>query len=436
MNDMHLRIYTDKSELVHSDGEVETFQEGKTSSEASRRYKSIEKALRDGFLKKQIETCKSRIESEPGFIQLQTRDIGPITGLVDSITSQAGRGMVGLSILQLCVKAIEPSQSIRLHKGSNSIRDFSWKEGISMRSLDKRYVTPTLREYGLLSLNSDGSMMTRTLAENYPYSKFYKARLRGAKEEWVELVERIEGGQIVAETALRYLITLLLNRAQEFIEIADLMMSNVQRFLSGASSEEIYDVILTHIDTSDYAARIMEIAMHSFMQAIFEFGMLEDAELVPLSQMRSANKKHGNIGDIEIAIDGEILESWDSKYGKPYLRDAIEELAEKLPHHSEVGIAGFVTSVKPDRMEELQSRINEIEYLSGVTVQVLTFEQWIDMWLMRVEEMQEASQDHVFHVWLQFYCESLAQRRRHLAPIDEPCLGWVEELNTVLGSRI
>jgi hypothetical protein len=36
--------------------------------------------------------------------------------------------------------------------------------------------------------------------------------------------------------------------------------------------------------------------------------------LKPLSQMRSANKKHGNIGDIEILEARQIIESWDAKY--------------------------------------------------------------------------------------------------------------------------
>ena len=30
--------------------------------------------------------------------------------------------------------------------------------------------------------------------------------------------------------------------------------------------------------------------------------------------MRVANKKHGNIGDIELIEDGEIIESWDAKW--------------------------------------------------------------------------------------------------------------------------
>lgn len=43
----------------------------------------------------------------------------------------------------------------------------------------------------------------------------------------------------------------------------------------------------------------MEIAIHSLMQAMQENKLFPDCELKSLSQMRSANNKHGNIGDIE-----------------------------------------------------------------------------------------------------------------------------------------
>lgn len=34
--------------------------------------------------------------------------------------------------------------------------------------------------------------MTRSLAENYPYSPVYKANIRGARLEWLSIVEAIE----------------------------------------------------------------------------------------------------------------------------------------------------------------------------------------------------------------------------------------------------
>lgn len=66
--------------------------------------------------------------------------------------------------------------------------------------------------------------------------------------------------------------------------------------------------------------------------------------------MRTANKKHRNIGDIEITINknnNRVIESWDAKYGKPHLRDELEELDDKLISYGSAQIVGYVTDGDP-----------------------------------------------------------------------------------------
>ncbi|MDE0089514.1 MAG: hypothetical protein OXU23_27615 [Candidatus Poribacteria bacterium] len=431
MSNVHLRVYANRSELVHPD-KIEIFFEGTPSNEAKRRYRKIANALQEGFLVKQIELCQNGSVSELVFQKIKQKDILLIDQLVDSLTSQVGRALIAIAIMQLCVKSIEPKQSIRLHKSGPGTHNFSWKEGISMRSLDRNYITPILREYNLLHLNRDGFMMTRSLAENYPYSVVYKAQLRGAKNEWVQLVERVENGPTEPIIALRYLITLLLNRAENFVTLVDQMLLALNTFLNKANAEDIYRTIWLHIKTSDYAARLMEIAMHSFIQALWEVGALTAGEVVPLSQMRSANKKHGNIGDVEIAYEGEIIESWDAKYGKTYLRDEIEELHDKLRYHPNVSTAGFVTSEEPDRIEEVENRIQDIESFYDVEIPLLTFYKWIQLHLDKIRNEKITNDLDIHRRWLKSYAECLGQKRRNIAPIDEPCHRWVEELDRLL----
>lgn len=328
MSELHLRVFTDKSELVLPDGTTQVFLEGGMSQLAKLRYQKIALALSNGYLEEQIILCRDNL-AVFDCSQLSQIHIDNLNRLVESVTSEVGRALVGLTVLQLCVKAIEPIQSIRLHKGSASRRDFSWRDGISMRSLDKQYVTPVLRKYDLLRLNADGFMMTRSLAENYPYSPVYKANIRGARQEWLSLVEGIESNKVAPEAALHYLLSQLLNRANAFKELASQTIDILFKFLESDKNlkqECITEIIWTHINESDYAARIMEIAMHSLMQAMQELQIFPDGALKPLSQMRSANKKHGNIGDIEILQARQIIESWDAKYGKSYLRDELSTL--------------------------------------------------------------------------------------------------------------
>ena len=101
-----------------------------------------------------------------------------------------------------------------------------------MRPLDKQYITPVLRKYDLLRLNADGIMMTRSLAENYPYSSVYKANIRGARLEWINLVEAIESNDINPEIALHYLLSQLLNQAKNFKDLVEQILNNATNFIT------------------------------------------------------------------------------------------------------------------------------------------------------------------------------------------------------------
>ncbi len=434
MSELHLRVFKNKSELVGSDGKKEVFLEGKCSQNAKLRYQKITRELSNDYLERQIIFCRDRAGSLE-LSQLKSTYTEMLNKLVNSVTSEVGRALVGLAILQLCVKAIEAKQSIRLHKSSTNRSTFSWQEGIPMRSLDKQYITPVLRKYDLLKLNADGFMMTRSLAENYPYSPVYKANIRGARLEWLNLVEAIEAEEINPEAALHCLLSQLLNKASAFQTLAAETIATLQHFLDSTEEinrENIAALIWKHIDGSDYAARIMEVAMHSLMQALQEAQVFPETELKPLSQMRSANKKHGNIGDIEILIEENIIEAWDAKYGKAYLRDELEELADKLLANPDVVLAGFVTSVELERQEELASRRQEIEEDFGITLEILTFSEWVQKQFTRALETGLVTEKQLASAWLIAYTESLAQKRRELAPIDEPCHQWLTNLRNLL----
>lgn len=433
MNELHLRVYTNRSELVLPDGTIQYFQEGGMSQSAKIRYKKIAVELSTGYLERQILFCRD-YSSNLDFLVLNQAHQYLLDRLVQSVTSEVGRALVGLSILQLCVKAIEPEQSIRLHKGSTATRDFSWCDGISMRSLDKQYITPVLRKYELLRLNADGFMMTRSLAENYPYSSVYKANMRGARSEWVSLVEGIEKDEVVSEVALRYLLSQLLNQADNFQRLALQTINNLTLFLGATVVDKgiSLSLILRHINQSDYAARLMEIAMHGLMQSMQEYQVFPHTLLKPLSQMRSANKKHGNVGDIELLEDRQIVEAWDAKYGKSYLRDEIEELSEKLEVHPSVRRAGFVTSLEAERIDELMPRCNEIEEIFGISLEIVTFKEWVELQFARTLAEEATTEQELASAWLIAYTESLAQRRRDIAPIDEPCYQWLLKLNETL----
>ena len=142
----HLRVYGNKSEYYSGKDFLEIFHEGVVSNEAKKRIKKVKTAFRSGFLDKLI--CELR----DGKIFVEIDKVSAITQeslglLVDSLTSEVGRALIGLSVMQLCIKSIVPEQSVRLHKGSSNRGSFSWTEGISMRSLDKNYMCGRARSH-------------------------------------------------------------------------------------------------------------------------------------------------------------------------------------------------------------------------------------------------------------------------------------------------
>ena len=424
----HLKVYLDRSILVGDSGQEE-FLEGTLSQDAKQRLLKIKNALKGGYFAQLIEECK-RPDALPG--ELPPEHLKLLERMVESVTSEVGRALVGLTLIQLCIKDIVPEQSIRLHKGgtNRSPVNFSWRDGIPMRSLDKDFFTPMLRKNDLLRVNADGVMMTRSLAENYPYSKLYKAALRGAKEEWLEIVELLENASLNPNVALRYMIAMLINRNEAFLTASQAMMGAVKKIVAARpSARVVIDFIHQYVDRSDYSARVFEIAMHSLYQALEDWGLLE-GNLKPLSQMRSANKKHGNIGDVEVTVGTgalEILEAWDGKYGKPYLRDELEELSEKLQNHMETKLVGFVVDREPLFKQEIADRMQEIEDLYNVKVRIAGFDKWAYEMLSLADNQNEI--EKLASDWLIAFAESLGQLRRDRAPIDEPCNEWVKQLH-------
>ncbi len=418
----HLDVYEDRYEL-HQDGGVTVYYQGFQNEAAQRRYAQISRRLEEGFLE---ETIRSISGQDFSGLSEENQDL--LRNMVDGITSEVGRALVGLTCLQLAVKAIAPEQSIRLHKGSTARNKFSWVDGISMRSLDRNYNTPFLRKYGLLKVNRDGVFMTRSLAENYPYSRLYKAEMRGPFNQWIAIVDAMEDQTMPPALGLCFLLTLLRNRSDQFQTRADEACRLAQTY-RGASFPDVKDRIVRFFNSTDYSARAFEVAMHGFCQAMEEMRLLGDAEVVPMSQMRSANKKHGNVGDIELVENGKILESWDAKYGKPYLRDELEELRDKLLTHPGVKIAGFVCDAAVDMRRDIAVRKKELEIETDTEIHLFSFEEWI---AFETEGLTAAQKDRLGFQWLVAVVESFAQKRPDAAPIDEPCDAWINDLISVM----
>ncbi len=422
----HLDVYPNRSELFLGKSAAVVFPEGPQDAETQKRYRKIVEAFRAGFLEK---VYRESVTGKHDFSALPEKTRTHLKNLVAAISASGGRALAGLTFLQLAVKAIAPKQSIRLHKGGPSAGDFSWQQGISLRSLDKDFSAPFLRDRKLLEINRDGVMMTRTLAENYPYTRLYKARMAGPADDWMAVVDGVEEGAFDPTVALAFFMGALKNRSERFAGLAKNCIGLAES-LSGLDIGGAAKLLAGFVARTEYSARAFEVVMHALVQALGDIGATLPGRLAPLAQMRSANKKAGNIGDIELlSPEGSIVEAWDAKFGKPYLWDELVELGEKLAENPGVAMAGFVTDSAPMLPNDLLNRKNEIAATTGTRVEIFSFRDWV---CIQTGNLNESLRTSLPNAWLKAVAESFGRKRLEAAPIDEPCDAWLADLTASL----
>jgi len=435
----HLEIYTQSSMLIGDDNLVKAIWfEGKQTKAAQERYGKITAALESGFLDDKIEAAKSARVAPILETNLAEAHKQALEKVVASITAQRGRALVEILILQLAVKAIAPEQDIRLHKSSrggdnNGQRSrFSWVEGISMRRLDDTYIVPILREKGLLRMNEYGAFMTRTFAENYPYTLFYKAEISGAKRSWLEIIDHLEERQLNAEAALLYVLDLLWKSSEQFKRIVKEILEKIDEWIASNVMNMVTHLIKLHINRSESRARLLEVAMHALLQALEDLNVDVGGYLKPLMPMRTANLKHRNFGDVEIVAGDLVIESWDAKYDNPYLSDALDVFVEKLRGKDTSELTfGYVLLPEKKEYQDVDRKIQSIAEEYGVEIQVVSFNDWVQNQAMRASE-ENISSEILAIAWLRAYVESLALQREERAPIDEPTYNWLQSLKDIL----
>lgn len=433
--------YSDHTAIIDANGTKHTFEEGTQTDEARQRYEHIQKELDDGYLEEQIHdvaTTGTHLDTE-----LSEQHQALIDDLVDGVSDGAGRSLAGLAVVQLTIKSIAPDQNIRLHKGSQRSDHFGWKEGISFRTIDSTHIAPALREYDLLYVNKDGVMMTRSLAENYPYSQVYKASLRGPRDAWGKLVEAIErsDSSLAPEPALRYLLLDLVNRGSYAQEISQDLLDAVENLRNkGTSPDQIFDVIQRHIRQSPHSDRVLKIALHALYQVLEDNdhlsgvsptgGMLQPPEFTPLPDA-DIDGHHPAITVNHPSDESHIHTAWDVNTGRLDMAVKLDQLEDLLQAHPEIQRFGVIVENGPSVDPAIDDRLATIEDQHNVEICITTFE---DLCKELLEDLVSAGVD--YSQWLIAYAETLTHRRRNRVPLNEPTREWVEILTDVIEDEL
>ena len=92
--EIHLDVYLDRQEL-HMSNVVKTYYEGMQSAAAKQRYEKIKKTLSTDFLQRKFDGLDS-----VDFSELSVKNRQLLEALVNGVSSEKGRGLLGVAFLK------------------------------------------------------------------------------------------------------------------------------------------------------------------------------------------------------------------------------------------------------------------------------------------------------------------------------------------------
>lgn len=104
-NEKHLDVYEDRYEL-HQNGETIVYYQGVQDQATQRRYALINQTLAEGYLERKFSAVQTA-----DFSGLSERNKALLRNMVDGITSEVGRALVGLAFCSLPSRALRPSRA-------------------------------------------------------------------------------------------------------------------------------------------------------------------------------------------------------------------------------------------------------------------------------------------------------------------------------------
>jgi DNA (cytosine-5)-methyltransferase 1 len=270
------------------------------------------------------------------------------------------KGVYTVLVTLLIHKILQPEQDIRFHQEN-------LPNGFSGRSIDTRYITPTLKSLGLPSMSESG-WLTRSLEQPFPYLMEYQGKIsgKGVKEAFLSILDFLElkvnaiSKQKTAELLAIYLLKLV-------IEISKQETINIPKIADSRRSEiKINDIISAlneHFYCKTYTAKgrskLPVIAIYAVYELIAkEVSRYQNCTLKPLGSHTASDKTSKSAGDIEV---------YYSEYPHSLL-EAIEIKFEKQIDSHMVAIATEkIAKFKPERYLILSSENIKEEDRDNIT---------------------------------------------------------------------
>lgn len=232
-------------------------------------------------------------------------------------------------------KSLRPEQDIRFHQNK-------LPNGFSGRTIDTKYITPTLKFLGLPSMSESG-WLTRSLEQPFPYTIDYQGKIsgKGIKEAFLGVLNYLEldvnptDKQKISELLIiNFLDSIIKISTQESINITKIENTNC----SDIQINDIISALQEHFYCKSYTAKgtskLPVLAIYAVYELVInEMNRYQNCTLKTLGSHTASDKTSGSAGDIEIYYaesSKHILEVIEIKYEKPIDKHMVAIAKEKI----------------------------------------------------------------------------------------------------------
>ncbi len=269
------------------------------------------------------------------------------------------KGVYTVLVTLIVHKLLEPKQDIRYFQDKMD-------NGFSARTIDTKYITPTLKELGLLSMAESG-WLTRSLEQPYPYTKDYKGEIsgKGMKEAFLMVVDAFQKDKTIAENLLRLILnSAILFKKNNHIEIKKL--SNTDEVMI-STIVELLEKHFTEKYRTHGGSKLPVLAFYAIYKSlILEIDRYKGCKLAPLGSHTASDRTSKSAGDIQVMKGKQAFEVVEVKLDKlvdiNITRIAYEKIARFNPER--YYILSYIGTLEKDR-KEIDELIFEIKEKHG-----------------------------------------------------------------------
>jgi len=285
--------------------------------------KSNEEQSLNVLLKSVIEDCyleAEQIYAKEDMEQIKER-LGEKCFEDVSILAKSRHAARGVVLTLAVYKVLQPDQDIRLHKAE-------FEGGFAARSIDNQVTVPFLEQHSLqYNVGSHWLTQTFSFAGALYEGVVLKTVPKVVGPLTVKIVNEIEKSKDAgfARDVVILILTILID-VRNRGKVALIKPKNL-------SIDQVIALLFKHFNFGykKNTPRLPQIAVYALYQCLM-VGMerYSNFKLRPLERLKTANRKSGSVGDIDVELNGKPIEAAEIKYQIAIAKQHVAEAIQKI----------------------------------------------------------------------------------------------------------